>query len=195
MNGKNWLLASALTAAMAASHGSPALAATCGGVAFDDTLTAGSSALVLNGLGMRKATMFKVDVYVAGLYIPQKSTDGAQIAAANQPWQLLLRFVHDADASDIRDAFEDGFEKSAGDKLDALKDRIATLNAQIVDLQEGDTLSYTYDPASGTVIDVNGKTGAPIAGADFAEALLLISIGAEPPNEELKTGLLGGTCE
>jgi hypothetical protein len=42
---------------------------------------------------------------------------------------------------------------------------------------------------------VNGAGGNAVKGADFATALLAVWIGAEPPNEELKTGLLGGGCE
>lgn len=185
------VLATILTAGGAAS----AQAASCLDVDFPETSKYGGSDLVLNGLGVRKATMFKVNVYVAGLYVPQKSSDGSAIASANQPWHLELHFLRDVDASDIRDAFEDGFEDTAGDKLDSLKPRIETLNGQIVDLKEGQVLAYSYDPASGTVVNVNGAAGAPIEGADFAEVLLAISIGPNPPNEELKTGLLGGTCE
>lgn len=172
-----------------------ALGAECDQVAFPDTIRAGDADLSLNGLGLRKATMLRVKVYVAGLYLPEKSADAGQILGADRHWRLVLRFVRDVDASDIRDAFEEGFENAAGHKLDALRPRIDSLNAQIVNFKEGQYLSYDYDPAKGTVLDVNGKTGGAIEGADFANALLAIWIGAEPPNEDLKSGLLGGACE
>ncbi len=178
------------------SSGGSSVAATCGDVQFADTTTVGSSDLVLNGLGVREATMFNVDVYVAGLYIPQKSVDGAAIIAANQPWQLLLKFVHDADASDVRAAFRNGFERVSGGELGPLKDRIETLDAQIVDIKEGDYLSLTYDPMlASTVIDLNGMSSAPIQGTDFADALLTMSVGPNTPNPDLRAGLLGGPCE
>jgi Chalcone isomerase-like len=173
----------------------PAFGAECIGVQFPDSVKAAESELVLNGLGIRKATLFKVKVYVAGLYLPAKSTDAGKILGANQAWQLTLQFVHDVDASEIRDAFDEGFTKAAGDKRDALGKRIEALNAQMVDFGKGQYLSYGYDPAKGVIVDANGATGAPIEGGDFATALLAISIGPEPPNEELKTGLLGGKCE
>src|SRR5262245_38216625 len=169
--------------------------AECIGVQFPDSVKAGATELALNGLGLRKATFLKVKVYVAGLYVPTKSGDGQKIVNANQPWQLMLRFVHDVDASEIRDAFDEGFKKAAAGKLDTLRKRIDELNARMVDFKEGQHLAYSYDPAQGTVTDVNGKGGAAIEGADFAAALLAISIGPEPPNEDLKTGLLGGKCE
>ncbi len=189
-------LAGAAVVALGASVGTSGEAATCGDVQFTDTLTIGNSPLVLNGLGMREATMFNVDVYVAGLYVPQKSVDGNAIIAANQPWRLLLKFVHDADASEIRDAFQKGFERVTDGELGPLKDRIATLDSQIVDIKEGDYLSLTYDPAAAsTVIDLNGTSSAPINGADFADALLMMSVGPNTPNPGLKAGLLGGPCE
>ncbi len=175
--------------------GAPALGAECLEVSVPDSVKVGGTDLVLNGLGLRKATMFKVKVYVAGLYLPEKSADAGKILGSSQAWQQTLHFVHDVDASEMRDAYEEGFKKATGDKLDALRKRIEALKGQIVDLKEGQYLSYAYDPAKGTVVDVNGKTGGAIDGADFATALLAISIGPEPPNEDLKSGLLGGKCE
>ena len=175
--------------------GAPAFGAQCLKVKAPDSVKAGSADLVLNGLGIRKATFLNVKVYVAGLYLPQKSGDAGKIIGANQPWQLVLRFVRDVDASDIRDAFEEGFKKNSGDKLVALRPRIEALNARMVDFKEGQYLSFTNDAAKGVAVDVNGVGGAAIEGADFAAALLSIWIGREPPNEDLKSGLLGGKCE
>jgi hypothetical protein len=175
--------------------GAPASGAECLAVKVPDSVEAGGAALVLNGLGIRKATFLNVKVYVAGLYLPQKSGDAEKIIGAKQPWQLVLRFVRDVDASDIRDAWEEGFEKNAGDKLATLQPRIKTLNARMVDFKEGQYLSFTDDPAKGVVVDVNGASGAAIEGADFANALLSIWLGREPPNEDLKSGLLGGKCK
>ena len=175
--------------------GAPAFGAQCLEVKVPDSVKAGGADLVLNGLGIRKATFLNVNVYVAGLYLPQKSGDAGKIIGANEPWQLVLRFVRDVDASDIRDAWEEGFEKNAGDKLATLQPRIKTLNARMVDFKEGQYLSFTDDPAKGVAVDVNGASGAAIEGADFANALLSIWLGREPPNEDLKSGLLGGKCE
>ena len=82
-----------------------------------------------------------------------------------------------------------------GDKLAALHQRIETLNSRMVDFKEGQYLSFTDDPAKGITVDVNGAGGAAIEGSDFANALLSIWIGREPPNEDLKAGLLGGKCK
>ncbi len=175
--------------------GAPALGAECLGVKVPDSMKAGGADLVLNGLGIRKATFLEVKVYVAALYLPQKANDGGKIIGANQPWQLALHFVRDVDASDIRDAFDEGFEKAAGGKFAALRPRIDALNAQMVDFKKGQYVSFANDPAKGVAVDVNGAGGSAIEGADFAPALLAVWIGSEPPNEDIKSGLLGGKCE
>jgi hypothetical protein len=175
--------------------GAPAVGAECLEVKVPDHVKAGGADLMLNGLGIRKATFLQVKVYVAGLYVPQKSKDAGKIVGADQPWQLVLHFVRDVDASDIRDAFDEGFKKNAGGKLAALQPRIDALNARMVDFKEGQYLSFTNDAAKGVAVDANGAGGSAIEGADFAAALLAVWLGPEPPNEDLKSGLLGGKCE
>jgi len=173
----------------------PAVAASCADVTFPDSVKLGNAALVLNGLGLRKATMFEVRVYVAGLYLPQKSTDPGQILGANRPWRLELRFVRNVGASDIRDAWQEGFEKSAPGKVASLQSRIDALKAAMADFKVGQSLVFANDPATGVGVEVNGAAGRPIEGADFAAALLAIWLGPKPPNDDLKSGLLGGKCE
>ena len=47
----------------------------CKGVNFPDQAQVDGSTLTLNGLGLRQATMFKVNVYVAALYVAKTSND------------------------------------------------------------------------------------------------------------------------
>jgi hypothetical protein len=172
-----------------------ALAAECQKIQFPDTVNAAGSDLMLNGLGIRKATILAVKVYVAGLYLPQKSTDSAQILGSNRPWQLTLRFVRDVDASDMRKAFDEGFRNVLAERSAALQPKIDALKAQIVDIKKGQYLTFTNDPAKGVTVDMNGAAGSPIQEPDFAPTLLSIWLGPKPPNADLKTGLLGGACE
>ena len=173
----------------------PALSAECIGVTAPDSVKVGGSDLVLNGMGIRKATMLQIKVYVGSLYLPKKSKDASQILGTDRPWQLVLRFVRDVDVSDIRAALEEGFTKAVGNKLAALGPRIETLKASRVDVEEGQYLSFTNDPTKGVAVDVNGAGGPTIQGSEFSLALLSIWIGAEPRDVGLKAGLLGGGCE
>jgi hypothetical protein len=187
--------AAGIAVSLLLASSAPALAVTCNGVDFRDTVKLGNADLVLNGLGVRKATIFAVHVYVAGLYLPQRTSDPSQILAGNRPWRLELRFVRDVDAADIRDAWQAGLERAAPDKVGALQARIDALKAAMTDFKVGQRVVFSNDPATGVIVEVNGVAGRPIAGADFAVALLAIWLGPKPPNSDLKSGLLGGKCE
>lgn len=182
-------LAGALVTA-AASAG----AAECAGVTFPDTKEIAGQALKLNGLGMREATIFKVDVYVAGLYVTKTSAAAEEIIAAPGPKSLSMLFVRDVSTEDLTGAWQEGFEKAAGDGLPALQDRVDQLNRWMDTLNKGDTMAFTYVPGTGTEIAVRGATKGVIPGDDFGRTLFTVWIGPEPPNEGLKAGLLGGSC-
>jgi hypothetical protein len=53
--------------------GRSAAAGKLAGVALPDSITVESKTLVLNGMGIRKATIFRAKAYVAGLYLENKS--------------------------------------------------------------------------------------------------------------------------
>lgn len=171
-----------------------ARAAQCAGVEMQDSVTLDGQSLVLNGLGLRLATFVKVKVYVAGLYVPKQSDQAQKLLSKDQRWQLLLSFLRSVDAHDMVKAWNEGFENNAKAQLPALKDRIGNLNRVMKDLKEKDTLIFAYMPGEGTRIEVKGQTAATIKGQDFASALLSIWLG-DPPNDEIKRGLLGGKCE
>ena len=167
----------------------------CHGVTFPEQTQVQTSPLTLNGLGLRQATILKVNVYVAALYVAQQSADANAILAANTPKQLVLHFVRDVQSTDLKEAWEEGFEHNAKAQMPALKERIAQLQAWMVDMQSGQQLTFTQTPGAGIEVDVNGTVQGTIAGDDFATAFLAIWLGPKPPNPPLKTGLLGGACD
>ena len=166
----------------------------CKGVSFPDQAQVEGSNLTLNGLGMRQATAFKVNVYVAALYVAKPSNDANALLASNTPSELILQFVRDVGANDIRKGWSEGFEKNAKDQLPALKDRIGELNAWMADVKTGDRLTFIHKPGTGLEVNVKGAAKGTIKGDDFAKAFLSIWLGAEPPNPEVKAGMLGGSC-
>jgi len=182
-----------ITVAMLLAHAAGVRAAECLGVTMPDQYELAGKTLVLNGLGARLATMLKVKVYVAGLYLEQHSEDAKAIIETDQPRHLVLKFVRGVTEAEITDAWTDGFKKNASDYA-SLADRVATLNAAMADLPNGSTLSFSYVPGSGTTVDIDGAQKASIPGADFASALIAIWLG-KPPNKEVKVGLLGGDCD
>jgi len=164
-------------------------------VSFPDQAQVEGSSLTLNGLGLRQATFLKVNVYVAALYVAAKSSDPGAILASKAPTELILQFVRDVGADDLRKGWQEGFEKNAGSQMAALKERIATLNGWMSDVKSGQRLVFVHKPGAGVQVTVNGAAKGTIPGDDFAKAFLSIWLGANPPNPEIKAGMLGGACE
>lgn len=171
-----------------------ALAKSCAGVIFADQVQADGATLTLNGLGLRKATFLKVKVYVGALYLPQASKDATAILKASAPKRLVLQFVRDVGGDDLSKGWDEGFENNAGGELAALKPRIDAFKAMMTDVKSGDTLSMQHKPGTGIEVAVKGAAKGTIKGDDFARALFAIWLGAKPPNDDLKAGLLGGEC-
>jgi hypothetical protein len=166
----------------------------CLGVNYPDRMRVDSSELTLNGLGVRKATFLKVNVYVAALYSQQPSRDPKTLLAASGPDELILQFVRNVGVDDLTKAWNEGFERNAKQQLPAFKERIAKLNSWMTDMKTGQRLAFIRRPGAGIEVAVNGTPKGTIEGDDFARALLSIWLGETPPNPELKKGLLGGEC-
>jgi hypothetical protein len=178
--------------AMLLVHVAPGTAGQLAGVSLPDQLTVQGRVLVLNGMGVREATLLRVHVYVAGLYLEARSSDAARIIAAEETKRLVLSFVRDVGRDNLVTAWNEGFAKSGGPVSAGLRDRLATLNGWMVDVKRGDTLTFTQVPGKGIGVEIKGQAKGTLDGADFSRALWGIWLGDQPPNQKLKLGLLGG---
>ena len=163
----------------------------CDGVSFPDQVTVHGERLALNGLGIRKATFFRIKVYVGALYLAHPSSDAAAILAADEPSQIVLHFLWHVTAGELRSAWREGFGASAPHSLQA---RIAELNGWMHGIGSGHTMTFVHLPGQGIEYLLDGKPQGHIPGADFARAFLGIWLGPHPPGRALKAGLLGGAC-
>ena len=186
-----WVLGVAGVAGVAAATGM-ADAGRLGSVTMPDEVTLAGTRLTLNGMGKREATIFDVDVYVAGLYVEHPSSDPARLLAPNEPKMLVLKFVRDVDRSDITDAWRTGFRKNATTSQDTLAPMVDRLNSWMPELEDGDSLTFAYVPGEGVTVTVNGVRKGVIAHDEFARSLYSIWLGPKPPGKALKRGLLGG---
>jgi len=172
-----------------------AAARDCDGVSFPQQIQAQGETLTLNGLGLRKATIFGIKVYVGALYVPHPTADAAAILSSQQPAEVELRFVFHVTAGQLRDAWQEGFEKSAAGNLPQLQSRIAQLNGWMKSVGSGQRMTFLRIPGVGIRYSLDGAVQGTIAGDDFAKAFLAIWLGSSPPSPELKAGLLGGECK
>lgn len=167
---------------------------TCRDISFPGYVQVNGNGLRLNGLGVRKATFLKINVYVAALYVVQPLHDPKQLIESDTPQQLVLHFVRNVGVADLRKGFLEGFERSSGGQSAPLAARIAKLNSWMSDMQSGQQVLFNRAPHTGVQVSVNGVPKGTIDGDDFSRALLSIWLGSAPPNPELKSGLLGGEC-
>jgi hypothetical protein len=164
-------------------------AASVAGVTMPDTMQVGNTKLVLNGVGLR--TKFVVKVYVAGLYLEQKSSDASAILKADAPKRLVMQFVHGASKSQMTNAFEDSFEDNSPDAVKTMKGDIDKFLGAVEPVKDGDQMVFTYVPGTGTTFAINGQDKVTISGAAFAQVLFSVWLGPKPPNADLKKGILG----
>lgn len=167
----------------------PAFAAERAGVTMPDRLVIDGTQLELNGMGVREATIFKVDVYVAALYVEHRATSADEIIRSEQLKRLDMVLLRDVDRDDIVDAWRKGFKQNGAD-MTKLGPRIAQFAAWITDLKKKDTLSFVYRPSVGVTVALRGRTMGTIPGQDFASSFFAIWLGPKPADDALKTQLL-----
>ena len=164
-------------------------AASLAGVTLPDTVQVGGTTLVLNGLGLRKK--FVVKVYVAGLYLEQKSSDAGAIIKADARKRIVMHFVHGVSKNQMADAFDESLNNNTPDAKQTMKADIDRLLGALEPLKEGDQMVFTYVPATGTTLAINGQDKLTIAAPAFGPVLFSVWLGPKPPNVDLKKGLLG----
>ena len=182
-------------AALALCAALSAQAAEVAGVKLDDRTKVGPADLVLNGAGLRKRAFFQV--YAMGLYLAEKKPAAAEAIGAPGAKRVAIHMLRDVDAASFTEALVDGMRPNHDDAaMKALEPRIAELSAIMGELKEakkGMAILLDWQPGTGTVVSVDGKTrGKPIPGEDFYRALLRIWLGERPVQDDLKKALLGG---
>ena len=166
----------------------PAFAGELAGIDMPERITVEGSSLDLVGMGLRKKLMFKV--YVAGLYLQNPSSDATKVISSDQIKRVDMVMMRDLERSKITEAVEAGFEKNNRANMPALRKRLDEFNSGIPDLREGDHLTITYVPGTGSILEGKGDR-LVIEGKDFADALFSVWLGGHPVDENLKNGMLG----
>lgn len=152
------------------------------GIIYPDTLSYNSNEYVLNGLGQRLATWFNVKVYVAALYVQEKSTESSKLLNSSSDKIIKLKFQRFVKSTDMIKALNTAMKtnKDGKDKLNKLVQDIEK-DQEVVYYLTKDKIEVSYNGTSAGSVNVQGID------RDF----LNVFIGDNPPNEELKAGLLG----
>ncbi len=163
-----------------------------GGVTLPESIPCGKEVLRLNGAGIRKK--FFLSLYVAGLYLRDRSSSPGEILAPNTPVALRLCIVSRLiSSSNMERATREGFEKSTHGNLQGLEKRIDEFISvfKCEPIRRGDVFDFIYTPLTGVEVYKNGKRLTEIKGADFKKALFGIWLSDHPVQKDLKERLLG----
>ena len=156
-------------------------------------LTTNGPELVLNGVGVRTRLMFKI--YVAALYLPNRSENGETILGDDQPVRLFLHMLRNLTphqlSSSINDALQETLTPEQRTPLEARLRRFHAIFETGQKVKEGTQIVIDYVPQHGTIILVDGEEKDRIPGGDFNRALLRIWIGERPRDPKLRKALLG----
>lgn len=165
---------------------------TVNGVTLPDTIKKDKTELLLNGGGVRKKVFFKL--YVAGLYLQAKTTNGYEVVMSDKEMMMRLTITSGMISSDnMSEAIEEGFEKSMNGNTTPMKPQIETFIATFKkeEIKGGDVFEMLYVPGTGVQTYKNGKLASTIPGLDFKKALFGIWFSGNPVDADLKKALLG----
>ncbi len=161
------------------------------GVTLPGKLKLGESELILNGGEVREK--YWIDLYVGGLYLESKSSNGKTIIAANKPMAIKLHIVSSLiDSETMIDAVNDGFERATEGNTKPIQAEIDQLIKIFSEpIKDNDEYILGYIPGKGVEVLKNGKSAGVIEGFAFKKALFSIWLGDEPASSDLKKGMLG----
>ena len=147
--------------------------------------------LILNGQGVRDK--FFIDLYVAGLYLEEKSSDFQKIINADEPMNIRLHIVSSLITSQkMEDGTREGFENSTNGDIEPIKEKIeAFLVVFMEEIKENDIYDFLYIPNNGVLIYKNDVLKTTINGLNFKKALYGIWLGEKPAQNSLKKDMLG----
>ncbi|MCG7913175.1 hypothetical protein A3195_08950 [Candidatus Thiodiazotropha endoloripes] len=147
--------------------------------------------LELNGAGVREKFFF--DIYVAALYLPQKSNQGSEIVQSEAAARVEMRMLYSkVEREKFVQGWNDGFSANLDERqLSQLAERLDQFNGWFETLTEGEVIELDYFPDRGTRVKIKGVEKGVIPGVDFFQALLKVWLGERPVTKSLKQDLLG----
>ncbi|MCG8673246.1 MAG: chalcone isomerase family protein [Pseudomonadales bacterium] len=146
--------------------------------------------LSLNGSGER--SKFFTKVYVASLYLSNKSKNPEAIINADEPQLMRLKITSSLiTPSLLNSSIKDGLKLSAGDDYDryaSMLDEVMMKNEVPVNIN--DQFDFFYLPGGGTYISRNGEELGVVPSYRFKQILFGIWLGKSPIQKDLKRSLL-----
>ena len=165
-----------------------ALAASIAGQDFPDTISLDGQELQVNGVGLREK--YWIDIYAAGLYLPQKMNSATDIIHLDAPKRIHAKFIYSSvPKAKMVESLEENIRQNPDFSAQAVKD-IREAAEWMEDFASGDEMMFEYIPGKGTSVIINGKLKGTVVSKDFMIAVFSMYVGPNPASEQLKKGLL-----
>ena len=168
----------------------PAAAAELDGVSMPDQIQYQGLPLRLNGIGLRTYSVFRVHIYVAGLYLEKPTEDADAILRSSGVKIMRIRFVHDVTEDRARAAWAEGLADNCKAPCHLPPQDVERFLAAVPEFHRGDESTLAFDGAS-VRISLNGRSLGTVDEPAFTRAILATFIGPYPPSEPFKRALLG----
>jgi Chalcone isomerase-like len=172
-----------------------AFAAEVSGIKIPDSAKVEGQELKLNGAGIR--TRMFIKVYVAAMYLEQKTTSADAVLANKGVKRMALHIMRDLKADVFVHALQDGLKaNNSPAELAKIEDKIKEFNGimgNVGGVKKSDVVQLDYLPVAGTRVVINGDAKGTIAGEDFFRSLLKVWLGEQPIDADLKKNLLGNS--
>jgi hypothetical protein len=163
-----------------------------GGIKLKETIKLGKNNLQLNGAGQRSKLF--IDLYIAALYLSNKSQDAQAIISADEPMLIQIHVVSNLITSEnLTRGTMEGFSKATDNKTEAIQTQIDDfLDAFKETIKIGDMFEIVYLPNKGVTVIKNRHIVKILAvNLDFKRALFGIWLSDKPAQKSLKDKMLG----
>ncbi|MFT6502683.1 MAG: hypothetical protein ACJASQ_002810 [Crocinitomicaceae bacterium] len=162
---------------------------TVSGATFKSQMDIKGTKLLYNGAGLREK--YTIDLYVAALYLPNQTMNGATVLNNDEIQVIEIKIVSDKVTREkFNSSVKDGFAKASDGKA-STSDISKFTGFFSAEIKDGDDILMIYKPGKGTAVMINGAYKGLVEGLEFKKALFSIWLGSTPVDKKLKSKMLG----
>ena len=167
-------------------------AAQIAGVEIPETYQIDGQTLVLNGYALRTLTFLHIKIYVAGLYLSQRTNDPQAILASRAPKVVVVHYIHGGTKEQVEGRYREGEMENCGnggcDK--SLEADFERLVAAAPAVEPGDRTEFVVTE-KGLRVSFNGRPLEHFGQWALGNLILTGFIGPHAPSPEFRGYLLG----
>tara|TARA_R110002167_G_scaffold25824_14_gene89250 strand:+ start:65 stop:661 length:597 start_codon:yes stop_codon:yes gene_type:complete len=163
-----------------------------GSIELKENIKLGKNNLQLNGAGQRSKLF--IDLYIAALYLSNKSQDAQAIINADEPMLIQIHVISNLITSEnLTRGTMEGFSKATNNKTEGIQSQIDDfLDAFKDTIKIGDMFEIVYLPNKGVTVIKNRHIVKKLAtDLVFKRALFGIWLSDKPAQKSLKNKMLG----